>query len=92
VVIGPCVGVFEASPGNCTAVWGLIEGTAFMAPGACVAVAKLPDDGMDEVGTLKGSEATVPVEVACVVPVEVACVVSVVIDGDENSGVTAASF
>jgi hypothetical protein len=56
VLIGPCVGVFEASPGNCRAVWGLVEGTAFIAPGACVTVPRLPDDRMDEVGTLNGSE------------------------------------
>jgi hypothetical protein len=60
VVLGACVVVFEASPGNCNAVSGLIEVAAFMPP--TDPVADPPDSGMVDVGRLKGSESTVPFE------------------------------
>jgi hypothetical protein len=66
VVVGDCVAVFEVSPGNCTAIWGLIDDAALMPPSDPVAVADPPDSGIVDVGTLNGSVATVPVELVWV--------------------------
>jgi hypothetical protein len=66
VVVGDCVVAFEVSPGNCTAVWGLIDDAALMPPSDPAAVADPPDSGIVDVGTLNGSVATVPVELAWV--------------------------
>jgi hypothetical protein len=66
VVVGDCVAVFEVSPGNCTAVCGLIDDAALMPPSDPVAPVDPPDSGIVEVGTLNGSVATVPVEPAWV--------------------------
>jgi hypothetical protein len=68
VVAGDCVAVFEVSPGNCTAVWGLIEEVALRPPTDSAPVAVPLDSGIVDVGTLNGSVVTVPVE-----PVWVSC-------------------
>jgi hypothetical protein len=64
VVFATCVGVLDASPDNCAAAWGLIEGEALMPlldpGGAPVAdtVSETPDDVRTfQLGTYKGSEA-----------------------------------
>ena len=59
VVAGDCVVAFEVSPGNCTAVWGLIDDAPFMAPTDSDPVADPPDSGIVDVGTLNGSLAVV---------------------------------
>ena len=66
VVVGDCVAVFEVSPGNCSAVWGLIDDAALMPPTDSDPVADPPDSGIVDVGTLNGSVATVPVELVWV--------------------------
>jgi hypothetical protein len=62
VVVGDCVAAFEVSPGNCTAVWGLIDEAPLVPPSDPVAVADPPDSGIVDVGKLNGSVAIVPVE------------------------------
>ena len=59
VVVGDCVAAFEVSPGNCTAVWGLIDDAALMPPSDPAAVADPLDSGIVDVGTLNGSLAVV---------------------------------
>ncbi|HEX3722187.1 MAG TPA: hypothetical protein VHV31_05320 [Nitrolancea sp.] len=66
VVFGDCVAVFEVSPGNCTAVWGLIDDAALVPPIDTDPVADPPDSGIVDVGTLNGSVASVPVELVWV--------------------------
>ena len=62
VVVGDCVAVFEVSPGNCTAVCGLIDDAALLPPTDSAPVADPPDSGMVDVGTLNGSVAIAAVE------------------------------
>jgi hypothetical protein len=66
VVVGDCVVAFEVSPGNCSAVWGLIDEAALRPPIDGDPVAAPPDSGIVDVGTVNGSVATVPVELVWV--------------------------
>jgi hypothetical protein len=56
-VAGAWVVVLAASPGNCAAFWGLMNGGALIAPVVAAPVVTSPEVGMVEVGTLSGSAA-----------------------------------